>query len=338
MSIPPLISHLPEELLLSIFALLDNKPPSITKSRQEPSLELTWSNIHVLKDISSVSRSWRRITLPLLFRFTRSLDDPTKGIKDEKNFLNFVRKNALNVQSVVLSIRKLEEQDRPPPSQDNVNLDVARFWQTLLRVTNASRIVILAPPAELARLTECTIDLSTEWAFEEMDYHLLELRCEIPSSARSTEQTFDAAVRSQSMPPDRSLNRIAANSILMLKPWSHLALNEGSFLRAYSTYEYFERGPPSLVLSIMNCFAARERHAVSWSSLRSFSYTAILPFADHLDFRAILPHLDELDIQLAPDATSNILNDKSRIGRAQMEDCWQELRAAYRLSESFRIM
>lgn len=115
-----------------------------------------------------------------------------------------------------------------------------------------------------------------------------------------------------------------------------VSAQEGSFLKAYGTYEYFERGPPSIVYSIMTCFSSREMRSspMTSSSLRSFSYTAILPFADHLDFRAILPHLDDLDVQLAPVPGSNILNDKSRIGRAQMEDCWQELRAAYRLRKS----
>lgn len=83
----------------------------------------------------------------------------------------------------------------------------------------------------------------------------------------------------------------------------------------------------------MDCFTKRfDPHAITGTSLealRSFSYTAILPFANHLNFEAIIPHLDVLDVQLAPDPSSDILNDKSRIGRAQMEDCWQELREAY---------
>lgn len=122
-------------------------------------------------------------------------------------------------------------------------------------------------------------------------------------------------------------------SILNLRPWTHLALNEGSFLKAYGTYEYFERGPPSLIYSIKNCIADPKESSwghFSLECLRSLTYTAILPFASHLDFDDFLPHIDELDLQLAPTPDSNILNDKSRVGKAELEDCWQEFFSAYR--------
>ena len=66
-------------------------------------------------------------------------------------------------------------------------------------------------------------------------------------------------------------------------------------------------------------------------SLRKFTYTAILPFAAHMDFRGLLPYIDELDVKLAPDVDSHILDDKERVGTAQLDDCWQELFTAYRL-------
>lgn len=322
MSISPLIDRLPEELLLSIFEFLDSEPPSVIKSRQEPSLDITSSNIHSLKDLSLVSRSWRRIALPVLFRYSRLCLDEPGGAGSLDDFLDFSRNNDLHITSIVTLT-----------SKDSINPDnTPDFWPPLLEGTNPSRIVIVAPPADVARLTECTIDLSTEWAFQEMDYHSLELRCDPPP--RKNKSSDSPASRILSPNP----SKIAESSILMRRPWTHLALNEGSFLKAYGTYEYFERGPPSVISSILTCFSspsptAQASSSSSSSFLRSFSYTAILPFAGHLDFRAILPHLDSLDVQLAPDPGSNILNDKSRIGRAQMEDCWQELREAYRLRE-----
>ena len=44
-----------------------------------------------------------------------------------------------------------------------------------------------------------------------------------------------------------------------------------------------------------------------------------------MDFRDFLPQLEELDVKLAPDPDSGILSDKNRVGKAQLEDCWQEL-------------
>jgi hypothetical protein len=64
-------------------------------------------------------------------------------------------------------------------------------------------------------------------------------------------------------------------------------------------------------------------------AIRSFSYTAIMPFASHLDFTGLLPQLTSLDLQLAPQPTSKILHDKSRLGRAELEKCWQEFFAGY---------
>ena len=55
------------------------------------------------------------------------------------------------------------------------------------------------------------------------------------------------------------------------------------------------------------------------SSLKKFVYTAILPFATHANFGELLPHLEELDVKLAPDQDSGILNDKDRVGKAQLE-------------------
>ena len=73
------IDSLPEELQICIFEFLESPPPSILNARQEPTLELTRAPLHPLKDIASVSKRWRRIALPLLFRDTCiRLDIPLK--------------------------------------------------------------------------------------------------------------------------------------------------------------------------------------------------------------------------------------------------------------------
>ena len=73
------VASLPEELLLSIFECLDSTPPSELRARQEPSLQFTNATRHTLKDLSSVSRRWRRTVLPLLFKNARiRLDIPVR--------------------------------------------------------------------------------------------------------------------------------------------------------------------------------------------------------------------------------------------------------------------
>ena len=94
-----------------------------------------------------------------------------------------------------------------------------------------------------------------------------------------------------------------------------------------------------MVYSIRDCLLAGSIHGGGFTALRSFTYTAILPFAHHLDFRGFLPQIDELDVKLAPDPGSGILTDKKRVGKAQLEDCWQELFEGYRfMTERFQTM
>ncbi|KAL1798008.1 hypothetical protein ACET3X_004614 [Alternaria dauci] len=66
---------LPNELLAQIASHLDSQPPSITKFNHEPNAHLAYSDneteIQPLKSLSLVSWRWRKVVLPILFRFTR---------------------------------------------------------------------------------------------------------------------------------------------------------------------------------------------------------------------------------------------------------------------------
>ncbi|KAK5704810.1 hypothetical protein LTR17_021574 [Elasticomyces elasticus] len=367
------IESLPEELLVQIFGCLDHEPPSLLNLREEPSLKLVASDLKPLKQTSLVSKRWRRLTLPLLFKYARlQLDapprpqwsecevcrdgyldrpeegwiesgsydngidiyheeimaeafsqlsnkptlqtshvDPTAEVQGEltrhillhwaprfyhtlKDFLNFLtcHELVLKVESFVLYTGPMlsGKFDRFPhragADRDWRYRCAAAFWQHLLSVLDPRRVVILAPPTDLACLTNCAIDTFGDWAFGDMEY------------------------------------------------------GEGAFLKAYGTYEYFERGPPSLIYSIKDCLTPRPTYSASVQrmtpsclpSLRKLSYIAIFPFAEHLDFRELLPQLEELDLQLAPTlsvAGSAILNDPQRIGKAELQDCWSELVTVY---------
>lgn len=247
MSLPSPIDGLPEELLLSIFHLIDSVPPSVTSSRQEPSLGLTCSDTHGYKDLASVCQKWRRIALPLLFKFSRlRLENVTATATTARlhhsldNFLQFTRENNLNVESLAILINDIVWS--PAASQDYAEGEIATFWHKLLLETNATRIVIVAPPADLASMTNCSIDLSTEWAFEEMDLHLLELRYDVPSEV---DNVACSSMLSESGPSET----IAAPSILTMRPWSHLALNVS-----------VRQGFHVQAVLLMTCFAGRIVH------------------------------------------------------------------------------
>ncbi|TKA73263.1 hypothetical protein B0A55_06620 [Friedmanniomyces simplex] len=215
----------------------------------------------------------------------------------------------------------------------------AAFWQHLLSELDPLRIVVLAPPTDLACLTNCAIDTFGDWAFGDMEYHALDLRLDAASTSPSPLLGKTVQYSTLDHTP-RRFPGIAGSSVLNLRPWHHITINEGAFLKAFSTYEYFERGPPSLIYSIKDCLTPRPTYTASvqrlshtpLSTLRKLSYIAIFPFATHLDFRDLLPQLEELDLQLAPTLSahgSSILNDPQRLGKAELQDCWSELLTVY---------
>ena len=162
-----------------------------------------------------------------------------------------------------------------------------------------------------------------------MDYHILELKLDSIQTILPLPKGI--AFKELNAIPSWPL---AESCLLNLQPWTHISLNEGSFLKAYGTYEFFERGPPSLVHSIARAFflTYSDKVDTGWKSInscRSFTYTGIFPFSNHARFHHIIPYLEELDVQFAPDPQSGILDDKKRTGKAELQDCWQELVSAY---------
>jgi hypothetical protein len=426
-SMIPTISHmsnldsLPEELQLLILQILDFPPPSSHRLRQEPSLSLTDSEDRTLKGLSLVSKRWRRLVLPTLFKHARlRLDEPPEinrtgcpvcdrsviatgmtlttgpqGLGDTdqyhidmvttslsqrrinlpldesqigtpaesgvgstvlpsttstwirrfyhsmRDFVDFVQRNDLAniVDNFVLYTDRMLEAKLHRFPHEAADKDwrfpaSAAFWAHLLTVIDPSTITIVAPPLDLASLTNCAIDTFGDWAFGEMDFHILTLH-QAKQAHTNTEIPTYASLRS--IPT--SYPSIATSSVLNLRPWTHLGLNEGPFLKAYGTYEFFERGPPSLVYSIKDSIIRRpsrasmgnqNQHSDAFTvqplwNLTSLDYTAIFPFSNHADFSSILHQLSHLSLQLAPGAESNILNDRVRLGKADLADCWSEL-------------
>ncbi|CAI6340869.1 unnamed protein product [Periconia digitata] len=76
-NITDIFQRLPNEILLQITAHLDSPAPSIAKFAHEPSTTLTDADQTPLKNLSCVSWRWRKIVLPMLFRYSRIQLDPT---------------------------------------------------------------------------------------------------------------------------------------------------------------------------------------------------------------------------------------------------------------------
>ncbi|KAK0927064.1 hypothetical protein LTR91_005121 [Friedmanniomyces endolithicus] len=414
------IALLPEEVLLQIFTYLDSEPPSLRNLREEPSIPLFSSDIRPLKDIASVSTQWRRVVLPLLFKYARlRLDAPSppqwldcrvcgpvalscrfngmdppipetsveqyhRDIVEEamthfqehkaegttasslqlsddivfsgvrqlyhglSDFLSFANANDLKskIESliVVTEATLSSEFDRFPRAESDRGWRYrcsAAFWAHLLSTLDPTRIAILALPMEMACLTNCAIGTRgpRDWTFGDMEFHVLDLRLDAGSICPSPLLGIPVEYSTLDHKP-RRFRGIAGTSVLSLRPWTQITVNEGSFLAAYSTDELGERGPPSVIFSIKDSLTPRPTYTASVQrlshtplpSLRKFSYIAIFPFSRNLDFRDLLPQLEELDLQLAPAHSphgSSILSDPQRRGEADLLDCWTELEAVY---------
>jgi hypothetical protein len=262
-----------------------------------------------------------------------------------RDFVDFIQDNDLShlIENFVLYTDRMLEAKLHRFPHEAADTDwrfpaSAAFWAHLLAVIDPTTITILAPPLDLACLTNCAVDTFGDWAFGEMDFHILTLRQE---KLRHTTTDLPVYASLRSIPT--SYPSIASSSVLNLRSWNHLGLNEGPFLKAYGTYEFFERGPPSLVYSIKDSITSRPRQAQKSSqdrnndaslapplwNLTRLDYTAIFPFSNHADFSSILHQISHLSLQLAPSAESNILNDRVRLGKADLADCWTELLTTY---------
>lgn len=65
------MESLPNELLIEVASHLESKAPSVLQFSYEPTAALTCSTVTPLKNFSLVSWRWRRMILPMLFRYSR---------------------------------------------------------------------------------------------------------------------------------------------------------------------------------------------------------------------------------------------------------------------------
>ncbi|KAF2678615.1 hypothetical protein K458DRAFT_137620 [Lentithecium fluviatile CBS 122367] len=96
---------LPNELLTQIASHLDSSPPSINKFAHEPSSYLTCSDETPLKNLSQTSWHWRKIVLPILFRYSRiSLDKDPQWVPIDARILDNMQSQLTKLSNHELSV------------------------------------------------------------------------------------------------------------------------------------------------------------------------------------------------------------------------------------------
>lgn len=313
---PASIERLPNELLANIFGFLDSIKPSSSESAllDEPSFDLTKSEHVPYKAASRVSRRWRRITIPLLFKhaqFTVRETEPWPILDNLiQPFFDFIGNNQLHkvVQSFVLLFHNKYISSNLTTSKFSFN-DFSIFWQNIFKVIDPKELLVVAPAESLGALTSCHVYVEDAWRFDCPCHYLrlqtlpesptsLSLGEGVPSnqyqSAGPSHQVVDpltgnssannipegtlghdpksdyygaqASAEYQSEPEASSSaigesnkpeshtgevgvdekGRAKSSALFDIRPWTNLLLNEGSFIRAYATYEFWLRQPPSV--------------------------------------------------------------------------------------------
>ncbi|MCJ1254936.1 hypothetical protein MMC24_002752 [Lignoscripta atroalba] len=332
--IPVGVHELPNEVLGQVISYLDVEPPSLKALRREPSILMTCSDEQPLKALSHASQRMRSLALQSLFKYTRvHLSVPSHQEQGSLSgsyrtwprlqieaFISFLISYMLSAH--VKGIVIYTELEFPAELCQGLKTRFFTLWRSLLKAIDPEFITICGPPSTTASLAGCYVRTMDAWAFD-MPLHVLHLS----RPRRSAGNVFHPAQASRVL------------DLFYLKPWTYCTLNEGSFLKAYSTYEYYSKRPPSIADSYGENMSIL--HSTG-TSLTAFDYVAIFPFGTHirhelgrheirgvLAFVESLPNLRRLRTQLAPDPESKILEDAARMQKTVPADTWMELDSGY---------
>jgi hypothetical protein len=200
------LTDLPNELIDHIFSFLDSIAPSELNFNAQPSSAFTSAEATPLKNISKVSKRLRGIVFPRLFANIRL--DPYKLTP----FLIFFHQHDLakHVETIVANL------------QGPCNHLHPAWWARLLNEVPTRTFTIICAPHVFAELVNTSVVSADAWAFN-MPYQILRLR-------QSLESVNDHI----------SLTELP--SLFAARKWTELSVNEGSSLKAYTTYVSSTRG------------------------------------------------------------------------------------------------
>lgn len=293
------LGDLPNELIEHVFYFLDSTAPSELNFYEQPSASYTSAEETPLKDASKVSRRLREIVLPRLFASVRL--DPNSLTA----FLIFLQR-----QQLAKYVRTIVGQLQGPTNHIH-----PAWWARLLNEVPARTFTIICAPHIFAELVNTTIVSADAWAFN-MSHQILRLKQD-PESV------------------DEHISLTDLPSLFSARKWIDLGVNEGSSLKAYTTYEYFLRRTPSLLGTL---HARKSTIADSmFAKLQSFTFTAIFPFFNHVDeiLKSIrkMRCLKVLRMKICPEPHSTVLVDEidAAGGHIDVNDPWNEFDTAYGL-------
>jgi hypothetical protein len=366
------INVLPNELLDHILRYLDGPAPSASERLyEEPILELTGSEARDLKTCSLVCRTWRDVVLPRLFRHAclsvseanLNISSPISAAQPSAFFSSFIQRKNLKTSVASFTIR-ITNADTPETATEDARgcehgIDFSNFWARVFEAVDPLTVTIVATPPLLGALTGCDVNMEDEWGFV-MAYHILQLSYRSlpkPKPIPQTEvqgQNPDPSTADRAAPLALPAYQSSAPTLFSIRPWTTLLLNEGSFIRAYSTPTFFSLRPPSILPSLVGI----NPHSIGTSpysgvpvmsscppklppAITSLSYIAVFPTSSHTSLLTThLPHLTHLFTQFVPRASHPFFADASFSTSSRkpaehyeldVNDCWMERNSSYAL-------
>lgn len=380
------LSALPEELKLHVISYLDLEPPSLSWHTRQPASVFTDNVTKGLKSLSLVSKDWRRLVKPALFRclcirlapqstpqqhswsaaYREALEANTAKFKSKlfrgkgfpsvewpyrhswqdlpswkvNGWVSMIESatglipflESIDSSAEVQSLTIISAEDLSDAHPDSVRDEMhcliasATFWEALFGVIEPLQLTLLAPPSTLACLLNCSVRLQDAWAFPGMSLQLLSLRR--PSARHDLgmhELPYNQDDPVQLKVDLNGSSRPALASVVYIRPWTDLVVSEGSYIQAYSTYEYFHKEPPGILYPIAQAFEQP-------MNIQSITYQAVFPFSHYLAAGINLMStgtIRHLDVKVAPGKDDNALTDPQQVGKADIADCWNEVEQAY---------
>ncbi|KAI1183046.1 hypothetical protein F5B17DRAFT_154765 [Nemania serpens] len=356
---------IPPEILLHIFDYIDGPAPSEMRLHDEPSLDLLTTkpgcSSASLKAVSHVSKWWRSLVLPRLFRhvlWKPNVYSLSAFTLNPIPLLRFLTENHLarsvTTFTVVIDFYDRDASDYVVAPQIRT-VDLEWLWDQLFSVIDPLRFTVLARPTTLAALLSRMLYLDDAWSFD-IPYHILSLArpnrqfqsrrdergswrsaspsLAEPSSSSAGAQSSASASSSVSRRPATSSTSRARTAapcpLFTVRPWTSLLLNEGASTKVYRVYEFFLRRPPSILGALLGCEDFPNDAPLIPPTVVDFNYIAIFPLSSHFEILLEhLPRIDRLFVQLVPKLGNGALEDMDEMRHIDPADLWMERNTSY---------
>ena len=294
---------LPLEILEQITSILAEEPSLSAKLlNQEPSCAFLQSDYHPLKDFSQACHKTRGLCFTSLYSAVKV------DINSIGDFLAFSDANDLprHTDSLLLyskSSSSIEENDQPS------------IWPPVCQIIDSVKPSVMKAmfaPSLFTEFLPYEIHLSNQWAFK-IPFQVLQLA--MPRDLAQSSHTSQDAMKSQ--------------NVFQLREWTHCTFNQGSSVKAYSTYEYFYKQTPSIFLPT----SPNSPLMIGlFGHLTTIDYIAVFPIdhvADFCELMECMENLRILRVQFAPTLDDKVLDDPAALGKSQPMDLWQEFESCY---------